>query len=151
MNFRILFFSLTFFLSIPAFAQIPYANKVLSSKVNTGITDVSLNSNPTTDSMHVEGFSLLKLQVKLVRGGAATNVGLTCEESDDGINWSEFTTIDGSGNVTQFSPAYTTSVNITFTLRPDVSGFIYFRCTFTGASSTADDKLTVIARRIRGI
>ena len=125
------------------------AAKVVSNPVATGIAGEALNGSPVTDSMNVDGYGWLKLQVRLTRD-STTDIGFTCEESDDDTTWSKITKTAPDDTVTVFAPTFTSSVSVNWTIRVDVAGFVYFRCTFTGTSSGADDLLTVIGRRQRG-
>ena len=127
------------------------AAKVVSNPVTTGIAGEALNGSPVTDSMNVDTYSWLKLQVRLTRD-STTDIGFTCEESDSVTTpvWSFLTKTAPDDTVSEFNPTFTTAASVNWTIRVDVAGFVYVRCTFTGTSSGADDLLTVIGRRQRG-
>jgi hypothetical protein len=127
------------------------APEIVSRSIATGITAADLSTGPTTITLDVRSFSLIKLQVRLVRGGLATDVNIKCEESDDGTTWSKVTTTDAAGVTTELSLTFATTVTVNFTVRPDVTGFINFRCTFTGAGATSSDLITVLASDVRGL
>lgn len=136
-----------------AAAQASQPKTVSNPGLGTVMPATDLSTSPTTGNlaMPVDGYSLAMLKVRLVRGGLAIDIGVSCEESDDGAtNWSEVTQIQ-SGAITQFSPVYTTSVSTNFTIRLDVTGFIYVRCTFTGTNSNSSDTVALVVRRVRGI
>ncbi len=124
---------------------------IVSKSIATGITSVDLSTGPTTVAMDVTGFSLIKLQVRLVRGGSASDVSIKCEESDDGTTWSNVTSTTPTGTIAEMSLTFPTTVTVNFTVRPDVTGFIKFRCTFTGTAATSADLITVLASDVRGI
>ena len=148
--FLILLFSLA-----PATALAQKAQPVVVSNpepgTDTGLALADLSTSPTSDSILVDQYALLKIQTRFVGGGAATDVGFTCEESDDDTTWSIVTKTAPDGTVTVFHPVYTTGVTLNFTIRLDVTGFVYVRCTYSGTGATGDDKVTMVGRRIRGI
>ena len=128
------------------------APKIVSNPyAPTGLAAADLSTSPVSSTIDVDGYALLKLQVRFVGDGAATNIGATCEESDDATTWSKVTKIAPDDAVTEFHPLYTTGASLNFTIRLDVTGFINVRCTFSGTGATGADKVTVIARRVRGI
>jgi len=150
---QILAFLLVALLASPAFAAVPQAREIVTSELTTGITSVDLSTSPTTSTLSVQGFSLVKMTILLVRN-LATDIVMTCEESDVSAftNPSEVTTTDSNGLVTKLTLSrLSIGANVTYTMRPDVTGFLFFRCTFTGTASTSTDFLTVTARGVRGL
>ena len=142
-------FVLAFPLSIFAAAEQP--KTVSSSLPGTMITNADLSTSPTTPKISVAGYSLAMLKVQFNGAGSASDLTVACEESDDGsTNWSLITQIQ-NGAITQFSPTFRTSVSVKFTIRLDVTGFLYIRCTFSGTGATSDDKVTLPVRLVRGI
>jgi len=123
---------------------------VSNPNVSTGLSGADLSTNPTTSTIKVKNFSLLKLQVRLTRGGAATDVSATCEESDDAITWSKITRITDD-TVVEFNPTFATTVSVNFTIRPDVTGFVNVRCTFSGTLANSSDTIVVTGRLARGL
>lgn len=143
----------TLLLTLPATVLAQREAPKIVSNPEPGIvmTAGDLSASPTTDEMVVDGYALLKLQVRLTRGGAATDIGCTCEESDDTTTWSKITKTAPNDAVTEFHPVYTTSATLNWTIRLDVTLFVYVRCTFSGTGATSNDLVTVTGRRGRGI
>lgn len=147
-------FALVFVLLLPvvAFAGAE-SPEIVTSELTTGIASADLSTSPTTSTLSVQGFSLVKMTIRLVRN-LATDIVMTCEESDASAftNPSEVTSTDSSGVVTKLTLSrLSIGANVTYTVRPDVTGFLFFRCTFTGTASTSTDFLTVTARGVRGL
>lgn len=136
---------------LSAFAGREAPSIVSNAGTATGVAGADLSGGPTTVSLSVDGYALLKLQVRLTRGGAATDIGFTCEESDDDTTWSKITKTAPHDAVTELHPVYTTSASVNWSIRLDVTLFVWVRCTFSGTGATSNDLITVVARRGRGI
>ena len=137
--------------SSAAFAAGREALPIASSPaVSTGLSGADLSTSPVSSPIKVDKYSLLKITINLTRD-AADDVGFFCEESDDGTtNWAEITKVE-SNTVTLFNPARAVTASIVYSVRLDVTGFIFVRCTFSGTNATSSDLFTVTGRLIRGI
>jgi hypothetical protein len=120
--------------------------KYLSSTA-TGVATAALNGSPSFTVSDARGYSVMTVQVDLTRTNATTLV-LTCTGNLDGSTTTFGSLPSGSpssGAVTQYALVFTW---------PSVSGsgrFLFssipinyhaLQCVLTGASSTANDKVT---------
>lgn len=127
------------------------APTIVSSLIgDTGVNACDLTGVCQTNPINVEGFSLALIRIAATRGGLYDDVGFSCEESDDKVAWSLITSISGTV-VTQFAAAFPTTSTVTYTIRPDITGFIWIRCAITANAAAAGDVVTVTGRLVRGL
>ncbi len=129
----------------------PVVRLAASTSLGTLLTDGELDSSPVTGIIDVDKFERLVVQTRLTRGGAATNVQCTVEESIDGVTFSAAMFADQStGALTPMVFTRTTSVTENFSFFIDCTGYKNLRLTFDGAAATAADTVTVLAHKAVG-
>lgn len=109
--------------------------------------DQDLSGGPTCSSIETDEADFLVVKIDLTRDGAATDVTMTCELSDDNSDWYPH---PGCTNAT--SPTIdcddATWQKDGISADDKIAFFVplfdeYIQCSFAGTASTSDDTITV--------
>jgi len=116
--------------------------------------NVALNGTQaalTTISIATAGHTCLRLTPKVTMGGAAANLKMFCEESDDESTWRQIHPPDASGTVTPSQPIYKwdSGSDVNTSWRVNVAAYRFVRCYFSGDSANASDIVNKVTGAIQ--
>lgn len=121
--------------------------------IATGVSGASTASANTTSCMQVTGQRLLVLDHELTRGGASvTALETKCagyRSPTCGDTIPKLLPACTGASCDQYKPSYPVAATVGYTLRFDVSGHSYAKCTVTATAGHASDTLTLVGFGVR--